>query len=89
MTSTSGRTPHLRWEATPGDWTLVIMAVEPLAPLDVTVTGSVTIPILGPIGIGVLVVAIALLVERHLGDGSRCRTRRLTAADRRPRRPLS
>ena len=39
------------------------MAVEPLAPLDVTVTGSVTISILGPIGIGVLVVAIALLAS--------------------------
>jgi len=60
VTSTSGRAPHLRWEATPGDWSLVIMAVEPRAPLDVTVTGSVTISILGPIGIGVLVVAIAL-----------------------------
>jgi hypothetical protein len=62
-TSTSGRTPHLRWEATPGDWTLVIMAVAPRSPLDVTVTGSVTISILGPIGIGVLVVAIALLAS--------------------------
>jgi hypothetical protein len=63
VASTSGRTPHLRWDATPGDWTLVIMAVEPLSPLDVTVTGSVTIPILGPIGIGVLLVAIALLAS--------------------------
>lgn len=63
VTSTTGRTPHLRWDATPGDWTLVIMAVEPLSPLDVTVTGSVTISILGPIGIGVLVVAIALLAS--------------------------
>ena len=63
VASTTGRTPHLRWDATPGDWTLVIMAVEPAAPLDVTVTGSVTISILGPIGIGVLVVAIALLAS--------------------------
>jgi hypothetical protein len=63
VASTAGRTPHLRWEATPGDWTLVIMAVEPQSPLDVTVTGSVTISVLGPIGIGVLVVAIALLAS--------------------------
>jgi hypothetical protein len=63
VASTTGRTPHLRWDATPGDWTLVIMAVEPLSPLDVTVTGSVTISALGPIGIAVLVVAIALLAS--------------------------
>jgi len=63
VTSASGRTPHLHWEASPGDWTLVIMAAEPLAPLNVTVTGSVTISILGPIGIGVLLVAIALLTS--------------------------
>ena len=62
VTSTSGRAPHLRWEATPGDWTLVIMGIEPRSPLDVTVAGSVTISVLGPIGIGVLAVAIALLV---------------------------
>ena len=62
MASAHGRAPQLHWQAAPGDWTLVIMDVDPASPLDVTVTGSVTIPILGPIGFAVLAVAIALLV---------------------------
>ena len=62
VTSAQGRAPHLHWDALPGDWTLVIMAVEPTQPLDVTVTGSVTISALGPIGFAMLFVAIALLV---------------------------
>ena len=62
VTSAQGRAPHLHWDALPGDWTLVIMAVEPTQPLDVTVTGSVTISALGPIGFAMMFVAIALLV---------------------------
>jgi hypothetical protein len=61
VTSAQGRAPRLHWDAIPGDWTLVIMAVEPRAPLDVTVAGSVTISALGPIGFVVLAVAIVLL----------------------------
>ncbi len=62
VASSRGLAPHLHWQAAPGDWTLVIMDVEPTSPLDVTVTGSVTISALGPIGFAVLAVAIALLV---------------------------
>jgi hypothetical protein len=61
VVSATGRAPRLHWDALPGDWTLVIMAVEPRAPLDVTVAGSVTISALGPIGFGVLGAAIAVL----------------------------
>jgi len=61
VVSARGRAPHLHWDALPGDWTLVIMAAEPRAPLDVTVTGSVTISALGPIGFVVLAAALALL----------------------------
>jgi len=59
--SAEGRAPRLHWDALPGDWTLVIMAAEPRAPLDVTVAGSVTISALGPIGFIVLAAALAML----------------------------
>ncbi len=62
VASAHGRGPQLHWQAAPGDWTLVIMDVDPASPLDVTVTGAVTIPILGPVGFAVLAVAIVLLV---------------------------
>ena len=63
MASAHGRAPQLHWQATPGDWTLVIMDVDPhVAVLDATVTGAVTIPTLGPVGFAVLAVAIVLLV---------------------------
>ena len=62
VASAHGRAPQLHWQAAPGDWTLVIMDVDPTSPLDVTVTGAVTIPILGPVGFAVLAVAIVLLV---------------------------
>ena len=61
VATTHGRAPHLHWDALPGDWTLVIMAVQPSAPLDITVTGSITISALGPIGFVALAAALALL----------------------------
>ncbi|MEP6758845.1 MAG: hypothetical protein ABJB55_06600 [Actinomycetota bacterium] len=61
VTSARGVAPALHWDAEPGDWTLVIMAEHPRSPLDVTVTGSLTIAPLGPIGIGVLILALAVL----------------------------
>jgi hypothetical protein len=61
VTSARGLAPALHWDAEPGDWTLVIMAERPRSPLDVTVTGSVTIAPLGPIGIALLLIALAVL----------------------------
>ena len=61
VASVQGRAPSLHWDAEPGDWTLVIMAVRPASPLDVTVHGSVTIPVLGPLGFAILIAAIAVL----------------------------
>jgi hypothetical protein len=57
----TGNAPSLSWTADPGDWTLVVMAARPHSPLDVTVTGSVTVPILGPLGFVLLGVAVAVL----------------------------
>jgi len=59
--STSGDAPSLSWTAQPGAWTLVVMAAQPHRPVDVTATGSVTLPILGPLGYVVLAIAVAVL----------------------------
>lgn len=57
----TGDAPSLSWTADPGDWTLVVMAAQPHGPLDVTATGSVTVPILGPLGFVLLGIAVAVL----------------------------
>jgi hypothetical protein len=57
----SGDAPAISWTAQPGAWTLVVMATQPHRPVDVTATGSVTLPILGPLGFAVLGVAIVVL----------------------------
>jgi hypothetical protein len=56
------RAPSLHWEAAPGDWTLVLMRADAQPSLDVTLAGRVRIAALGPIGIGLLVVALATLI---------------------------
>jgi hypothetical protein len=57
----TGDAPSLSWTADPGDWTLVVMAAQPNSPVDVTATGSVTVPILGPLGFVLLGIAVAVL----------------------------
>lgn len=57
----TGDAPSLSWTADPGDWTLVVMAAQPHGPLDVTAMGSVTVPILGPLGFVLLGIAVAVL----------------------------
>jgi hypothetical protein len=59
--SAQGTEPALHWVAAPGDWTLVVMRADAQPSLDVTLSGSVTIGALGPTGIVVLVLAVALL----------------------------
>ena len=59
--STGGDDAVLHWVGVPGDWTLVIMRPDGGAGLDVSAAGSITIPVLGPVGIGALLVAIAVL----------------------------
>ena len=62
VTHVTGDAPGLQWTAEPGDWTLVLMRADAGKPLDVTVTGSVTIPGLGPLGFVVLAFALGVLV---------------------------
>ena len=57
----TGDAPSISWTAQPGEWTLVVMATPPHRTLDVTATGSVTSPILGPLGFVLLAIAIAVL----------------------------
>jgi hypothetical protein len=57
----TGDAPSISWTAQPGAWTLVVMATPPHRPLDVTATGSVTLPILGPLGFVLLAIALAVL----------------------------
>jgi len=61
VAATSGAAPTLHWQGAPGDWTLVIMRTDGHAPIDVTASGSVTVPALGPLGILVVLAAVALL----------------------------
>lgn len=56
-----GAAPSLRWEAVPGDWTLVVMNATATRTVDGTVTGSVTVPGLGPAGFVLLAIALAIL----------------------------
>jgi hypothetical protein len=57
----TGDAPSISWTAQPGEWTLVVMATPPHRPVNVTATGSVTLPILGPLGFVLLAIAIAVL----------------------------
>jgi hypothetical protein len=59
--SATGDAPSISWTARPGEWTLVVMSTPPRRMLDVTATGSVTLPILGPLGFVLLAIAVAVL----------------------------
>ena len=61
MITATGDAPSISWTAQPGGWTLVVIAAQPHRPIDVTATGSVTLPILGPLGFVMLGIAIAVL----------------------------
>ncbi len=57
----TGAGPSLEWTAQPGAWTLVVMAERPQRSVNAMASGSVTIPILGPLGFVVLGIALAVL----------------------------
>jgi hypothetical protein len=61
VTTDQGDAPSVQWEATPGDWTLVVMNEDADRSVDVTVVGSVTLPALGPIGFILLTIALVIL----------------------------
>jgi len=57
----TGDAPSISWTAQPGEWTLVVMSTPPRRPVNVTASGSVTLPILGPLGFVLLAIAVAVL----------------------------
>ena len=57
-----GSTATFQWTVTGGDWTMVIMNADGSADVSVTASGSIGMPALGPISIGLLVVGLAILV---------------------------
>ena len=61
VVSAEGPAPSLHWRAEPGAWTLVVMRADAQPSLDVTLSGRVRIAALGPIGIGLLLLALAVL----------------------------
>ena len=56
-----GSPATLTWPVAVGDWTLVIMNTSGAAPVSVLASGSITLPALGPIGIGLLVAGLVIL----------------------------
>jgi hypothetical protein len=60
VVSDQGTAPQLHWRAEPGDWTLVVMRSDAQTSIDVTLSGRVTIRALGPAGIVLLVLALAV-----------------------------
>jgi hypothetical protein len=60
--SDEGPQASIRWTLQGGDWTLVIMNADASAGVDVTGSGSVTLPLLGPIGAAILAVGLIALV---------------------------
>src|SRR5262245_51207741 len=56
-----GTAPSLHWRAEPGDWTLVVMREDAHTSIDVTLSGRVTVPALGPLGIVLLLLALGIL----------------------------
>jgi hypothetical protein len=57
-----GPTAQLTWTVAPGDWTLVIMNANAAPAVSVTASGSLGLPALGPIGVVLLVVGLAILI---------------------------
>ena len=57
-----GSPATLSWPVAAGDWTLVIMRASAAARVDVIASGSITLPALGPISIGLLVAGLAILI---------------------------
>jgi hypothetical protein len=56
-----GSPATLTWPVDAGDWTLVIMNASGTAPVSVVASGSITLPALGPIGIGLLIAGLVIL----------------------------
>ena len=56
-----GSPATLTWPVATGDWTLVIMNASGTAPVSVVASGSITLPALGPIGIGLLIAGLVIL----------------------------
>ena len=60
--SDEGAQAAIHWTLQGGDWTLVIMNADGSAGVDVTGSGSVTLPLLGPVGAAILAVGLIALV---------------------------
>jgi hypothetical protein len=81
-----GPTATLLWTVQRGDWTMVIMNADASAGVSVTASGSLGMPALGPISVGLLVAGLAILVGGILLtiSGSRTPKAHRTAPPPRP-----
>ncbi|HTG48078.1 MAG TPA: hypothetical protein VK646_10530 [Actinomycetota bacterium] len=75
-----GSTASIRWTLERGAWTVVIMNADASAAVDVTGTAAVTLPLLGPIGVAVLVIGLIALVAGILLTISGAKTPRTVPA---------
>jgi hypothetical protein len=57
-----GPSASFRWIVAAGDWTMVIMNADGSGGVSVTAAGSLGLPALGPISVGLLVAGLAILV---------------------------
>jgi hypothetical protein len=79
-----GATANLTWIVAPGDWTLVIMNANGSANVDVTASGSLRLPALGPVGVILLGVGLAILIGGVLLTISGAKTPKAQSTPPRP-----
>jgi hypothetical protein len=62
IVSDEGQEADFDWTLDGGSWTVVVMNADASSNVDVDLAATVALPILGPLGIGILVFGLAALV---------------------------
>jgi hypothetical protein len=80
--SAAGGTADLSWTLTSGDWSIVIMNADAAADVDTVGTFRLRIPFIGPLGVGLVVVALLLLAGGTILTASGARMPTVPRGDR-------
>jgi hypothetical protein len=79
VVSDEGTDAAIEWLVEGGDWTVVIMNADGAAGVEVAGSASVTVPLLGPVGVALFVIGLAMLIAGILLTISGSRMPRGTA----------